>query len=432
MRKLSSSWKRTFRNIAASALIATTLLSCWNNTEWSSMSEPSKAKIEQVDHVDNLKESDNKTMYNSVDINDAHKSITDDNINWVNYCENTDSKKIFLTMNDSIFTNEFDDIKAVGRFEDKLYYVWIDWWKQSIYNEDWDVIYTWIDDIENYTINNWNIAVIWSNKGKNCFIYNWKMIEQWDCEFRICGWENWIYVLSTTYWDEIGHKVTPYVNGEKIWYNFIYDYYEDWAYSWSCNIEDYWKGYCVFSYCDSDNREKSAIIYNWKLIWSGLDWFLWYPNYVWFVKNGKKYLLYTDGTVYNVDKDPEYESIKWIIFVNDWKKNYYIFDWEIHEYEWKFSNIKWVWKTPDWKICFIWSNYSDSFVVDWKIIWTIDNITSVWTTKTWVIYIKWINDINGNVNVIHQPVISINWTVRDDINLNDTDKERLQVDKLKK
>lgn len=367
------------------------------------------------------------------------KTITD-SIEWIIVCENPDTKQIFLSDWNNKLTEDFDDIREVGRFDGTIYYVWVNGWKPAIINEKWDTIFVWLDEIDSYTIRNWDIAISGKKGWKICLIFNNKTIDEWR-DYWIHtnsneGSKNWIYITATSYeWDS--KNVSTFVNGKKVWPDFSYEYLEDWAFNWGCNISDYWEWYIILSYNDPNTSPLTwTLIYNWKIIWNNLD-SLWRINnnleLISYVKNWKKYVLFTDGKEYAVDKSPEFDSDNSEIFVNDWKKSYYISDWELHESEWNFGSfIDHIWKTEDWKLYYIGYNEDgETFVLDWKIIWTLEHITWVWTTKDWTLYLKWWENVYSGgrwLDVTRRNVISINWTVREDLNPNEHTQEWLHMD----
>lgn len=306
--------------------------SCSNGVNWNT--DPEKPKTEFVEKTNNSKE---EAKFTWIDIREkAMDWEMEEKLEWkwIIICKNPDTKKVFLSDWTNKLTKEFDNIENVWVFDETMYFVWINNWKSSIINENWDTIIS-LDKTKSYTFHNWDYAVSWQKNWKTCLIYNGKIIDE-GLEYNVtANWEyaeNWIYAWATNYVDD--YRITTfYINGKKVWPEFKHEYYEDSEYEWRAWVDDYGDTYTISWTSGND----TILIYNWKTIWKNLN-DMWRvnnnSNFITYVKNWKECLLFTDWREFFIDKKPDYDSDNPVIYVNDWKKSYCISpDWELHECE---------------------------------------------------------------------------------------------------
>ncbi len=407
--------------MTAWALAATLLISQGCSSNNNSTAESKKDWVELASK---------KTQFTWFEVQDLGKAFTE-NLDWIKVSENQETMKLFLSNWDKKLSSDFDDIKWVWSFDNSLYFIGVNNWKPAIINEKWDTIFTWMDEISEYSIHNWDIAVIWRKNWKSCVSFNGKIIDEWH-EYWIHSHgdsSNWIYIISTDYQTGGDYKLeNAFINGKKVWPKFAYSYYEDWHFNWGLFVLDYGEWYVIFSWTSEGDKE--ALIVNWKTIWTNLSNIRLNSEsgVISYLKNWKEYVLFTDGKEYIKDKfkktdeeDPNEDDSK--VFVHNGNKSYYISDWKMHEYDWKHvSYIDNVWKTSDWKIYFVGhDSEGESFFLDWEKIWTLEHITSVWTAKDGTLYLKWWEYVYPNdIDAFRRNVIYINWTIRDDFDSDDS------------
>lgn len=433
--------KSKLKNIGYATVVAATLVwspSCNNGSNWNTSPEQETTEVVAK-----------QPRFTWDDIFDRTITPNVDGVNWIILCENPETKQLFLSDGESKLTEDFDDIKEVWWFDGMLYYVWVNGWKCTILNEKWDTIISWLDEIEEYTIHNWDFAVSGKKNWESCLIFNGKVIDKWR-EYRIyinndTDTKNWIYAQAINY---VGNNeiISTFINGEKVWPDFSYEYYEDWAYNWGSWVQDYGETHIIVSYDDANNSPHSwTLIYNCKTIWTNLKQIGKInenSNVISYMKNWKRYILlpnwkecsiiYMTPTVTygeSSDEDLDFRAKNFYILVSDWSKSY-LFDWELHELEWDYQYFVKSWKTPDWKFYFIWWNDAwVTFELDWKKIWTLEHITWVWTTKDWTLYLRWVETKYwGRASFSKKNVIYINWTVREDLNPDNDPQEWLHID----
>ena len=145
-------WKskvgRILKNTLYGATAALTLMWSTSCSNWASWNIDPKQNTTEVVI--------NKPKFFWIDVLD--RAITE-NLDWIVLCENPETKKFFLSDWNKKLTEDFDDIKKIWRFDGTLYFVWVNGWEHAIVNEEWDIIFSWLDEIDGYTIGNWYLSV---------------------------------------------------------------------------------------------------------------------------------------------------------------------------------------------------------------------------------------------------------------------------------
>lgn len=197
-------------------------------------------------------------------------------IEWLLLCEDPSTKKMFLSDWYRLLTKKFDNIKNISKEWNDMYYVWVNWWKSTLYKSWKEIIIR--EDKPDDDTRSW-----WIERS-----FNWKkdrsistdlnpndkpdqeiLSNVDDIDYRIINWQ--LVTIAEIAWKKTvrrGEKILK-ENCKEAEFNWIvsttqYQYDEDWGkvsdcwFAISC-VEEWWKW--------------SAFI-NWELYcsWTWYDW----------------------------------------------------------------------------------------------------------------------------------------------------------------
>ena len=299
-------------------------------------------------------------------------------IKWLLLCEDPSTKKMFLSDWYKILSENFDNIKNISKDGEDIYYVWVNWWKSTLYNNNVRVnLLTNMDDID-YRIIDWQLVTICENNwkktvkrgdeklGENCDEAIFKNIEgdsnSWDCIYLAKWWKWKCFIDWKQYWPEIpalNIKSNP---------------------RWFISICKCWEDYMIIGDCrkDSDQRPNSTIIYKGKVIYTWLDRAI--PNDERQLKSYDEFRLWDRNVVVvkkGNGKEELYDSKLWKIWTeydaidlySGWEDNCDWIDWEyVATEDHLLINAKKNWRNvlvvdgEDYEVL----NYNWKFIEEWE------------------------------------------------------------------